>query len=242
MILTMFEKNILVYIMLALCGLGILIKFVVSCVYGRLVRASDQMGASANKLIKTLRLKFETSYSMKLGVNNVDIFVDKYVYKHKFCGILLYTWENFSGQLLLLCMLTGTAGALLGLTYDCGKEKILFTFFIGVLTSAMLIVFEQLMNIQTKKSVLRTNIRDYLENYLKVKLEKGEVNLQGSQAEMLAEQINAENKKRAESKALDEKTKDSGKNTLQQKEVTKLYEINKREEKIIQDILREYII
>lgn len=225
-----FDSNVLIYIMLVLGGVGILTKFIISCIYRRLNRATQHMGTTNHKMIKALRTKFETNYSMNLGVNNVDIFVDKYVYTQKFCGIYLYTWENFSGQLLLLCMLTGAISAITGLLYDCGKEDILFTLLTGVVVSAVLIVVDHFMNIPVKKHVIRTNIKDYLENYLLSKLEFNRSRLAGQQGDNLVNLMNGKKAKREE------------KNTMSQKELAKMYEIDKSEDKIIKDILDEYII
>jgi hypothetical protein len=172
MVQKLFEEYVFIYSMAGLCLLGILLKIMVSRTYKRLIKASDNMGSTKHKLMKLMKMKFEACYKLKIGVNNVDSFVDKYVYKHKVCGIHLYTWENLGGQLLVLCLLVGTVSSVLGLAYECGKEAILFTFFTGVLTSSLLIIFESFINLSAKKNVLKANISDYLENFLKVRLEQ----------------------------------------------------------------------
>lgn len=168
----LFDNHILLFVMAALCGLGILVKFLIYGIYKNLIMASDNMPNTNNKLMKLVKMKFEACYKLKIGVSNVDIFVDKYMYKYKYCGVLLYTWENISGQLLILCLLTGAVGAGLAVYYECGKTAILSTFFIGLLTSALLIIFESFLNLTAKRNVIRVNMKDYLENMLKVRLEK----------------------------------------------------------------------
>ena len=172
MLQNMFDRNIFIYLMLGFGGFGILVKMVVNFIYKKLIQASDNMAGSNNKLMKLMRLKFEACYKLKIGVNNVDIFVDKYVYKHKFCGIHLYTWENIGGQILMICMLIATVGAGLGLLYERGKTDVLLTFFVGIVCSFMLITFESLINLSAKRNLVRVNIKDYLENFLKVRLEQ----------------------------------------------------------------------
>ena len=167
----LFENNILIYIMAGLCGFGVLVKIFIQIIYKNLINASDNMANTKNKLMKLVKMKFEACYKLKIGVNNVDIFVDKYIYKYKFCGILLYTWENISGQILILCLLTGAVGAGLAVYYDCGRNAILSTFFIGLLTSALLIIFESFLNLPAKRNIIRINMKDYLENMFKVRLE-----------------------------------------------------------------------
>lgn len=168
----LYEKNIFIYILIGLLGCGILFKLIISLIYSRLVKASDNMATSKNKVIKTIKKKFEACYKLKIGVNNVDIFVDKYVFRQRFCGILLSTWENLCGQILVLCLLVGSISTILGLIYECGKQQILSTFSVGILSSGLLIFLEGFINITAKKEILRLNMKDYFENILKVRLEQ----------------------------------------------------------------------
>lgn len=230
MVQDIYNNNWIIYILLGLGGVGILMKLIISCIYRRLMKATNHMGTTNHKMVKTLRSKFETNYSMNLGVNNVDIFVDKYVYTQKFCGIFLYTWENLSGQVLLLCMLIGAISAIAGLLYECGKSDILLTLLTGIIVSALLISFEHFINIPVKKFVIRTNIKDYLENYLVSKLEYNKARALGQQGEGLVKAVKDKNANIAH------------KNTMPQKELAKLCEIDKNEDELIKDILDEYII
>ncbi len=175
MVQELFDKNIFSYIMLALCACGILLKLILNLVYSRLIKASDNMAKSKNKLTQMMKKKFETCYKLKIGVNNVDIFVDKYVFRHRFCGILLSTWENIGGQILMLCILIGSISTIVGLIYECGKQQILSTFSVGILTSGLLIFLEGLINLSGRKELIRLNMKDYLENILKVRLEQEQV-------------------------------------------------------------------
>ena len=120
MIQKWFDNYYIVYILGGLCGIGLLIKLITNFIYIRLVRASAIMGTSRNKLVKQMKLKFETFYKLKIGVNNVDIFVDKYVYKYKVCGLLLSTWDNVSGLMLVMCLLIAPIASILGLIMNCG--------------------------------------------------------------------------------------------------------------------------
>lgn len=166
------EQNIAIYIMAGLCALGVLFRFLTGIIYGVLIRASDNMGVSKNKLMKQLKLKFEANYELKLGVHNVDSFVDKYVYRYRFCGIHLYTWENLCGQALVLCMLVGSICTGLGIAYAYPKDIVFSTLFSGILFSALLITLEGLTNLNAKRQILKVNVIDYLENHLKIRLEQ----------------------------------------------------------------------
>lgn len=170
MIRTLFDNHVFIYILLALTGCGILMKLVVQVLYTRLLKASETMSTSKNKLAKNMKKKFEAYYKLKLGVNNVDIFVDKHFFHYKFCGIFLSTWETLCGQVLVLSLLVGAISTILGLIYECGKNQILTTFTVGILSCGLLIFFEGVVNPTGKKEMIRLNMKDYLENVLKVRL------------------------------------------------------------------------
>lgn len=170
MVRTLFNNYVFIYILLALAAVGILMKLTVQILYSRLLRASESMGTSKNKLAQNMKKKFEAYYKLKLGVNNVDIFVDKHFFHYKFSGIFLSTWENLCGQVLVLSLLTGAIGTILGLIYECGKNQILSTFSVGILTCGLLIFLEGAVNPTGKKEMIRINMKDYLENILKARL------------------------------------------------------------------------
>lgn len=171
MIQDIYNDNIIIYTFAGLCALGILIRFILDMVYIYLVKESDRLGTTNNKLLKHMRMKFETCYKLNIGVNNVDTFVDKNLTKYKFCGILLSTWENFSGQVLLLSFLIIPVSAIFGVVFEISREQILYTGAVGVLAGAGLILVDKMINLSIKKQMIRLNLLDYLENFCKVRLE-----------------------------------------------------------------------
>lgn len=172
MVQYLMEENIIIYIFAGLGALGFITRLILDVVYNRLVRESDSMGATKNKQLKHMKLKFETCYKLKIGVNNVDTFVDKNVYKHRFCGILLSTWENFGGQVLFLSLLLVPVSAVFGVAFDGKQDKILLTGAVGILTSAILILVDKSINLSNKKAMIKLNLEDYFDNFCKVRLEQ----------------------------------------------------------------------
>lgn len=172
MIQKLFDQNIIVYTFAGLCGLGLLIRLIVNILYKHLVKETDNLGTTKNKSLKHLKMKFETCYKLKIGVNNVDTFVDKNVLRYRFCGILLSTWENFCGQVLFLSLLLVPLCVIFGRVFNCGQNKILFSGSVGILASSILILVDKSINLIAKKRLIKLNLMDYLENFLKVRLEQ----------------------------------------------------------------------
>jgi len=171
MVKFIYDNNIIIYTFAGLCGLGLLVRFILDLVYIYLVRETDNLGLTKNKMLKHMKMRFETCYRLNIGVKNVDTFVDKNLTKHRFCGILLSTWENFSGQVLLLSFLIIPISAIFGVVFDVEREKILYTGAVGILAGAALILADKMTNLSVKKQRIRINLLDYLENFCKVRLE-----------------------------------------------------------------------
>ena len=172
MIENLYEGNIIIYTFLGLGVLGVLLRLMLNFFYRYMIRESDQVGKTRDKTIKHMKIKFESCYKLKIGVHNVDTFVDKNVLGQKFCGLLLSTWENISGQVLYLCLLIVPSAVILGVLYDCGQEEIMYTGAVGILVSSVLIFVDKAINLATKKQMVSLNLIDYFDNYSKVRLEE----------------------------------------------------------------------
>lgn len=172
MIQELYEKHVFLYIMGGLCGLGVFIKCFLLVIYNKLIKSSENMTSTKKNWLKNMKLRFESSYQLKLSVNDVDTYVDKYVSKIKYGGLLLSTWENISGQTIGLCLLTGSFAGILGFVYECGQGPVLFTFFTGAWTAIIVNIVDNIVNISAHKQMLRFNLIDYFENNLKVRMEQ----------------------------------------------------------------------
>ena len=171
MVQYLFDNNYIIYTFAGLCILGLLLRLTVNLVYGHLVKESDRLGETKNKMMRLVKMKYTTCYKLKLGVNNVDTFVDKSVSKFRFCGILLSTWDNICGQVLYLALLLVPVSAVFGVAMQCGQDQIILTGGVGILASSILIFVDKSTNIAVKKKQFRINILDYLENFCKIRLE-----------------------------------------------------------------------
>ncbi len=243
MLHNMYENHILIYTIIFLGTLGVIFKIILAGIYSSLIKAARDMGTSDNKLMKNIRIKFDACYKLKVGVNNVDIWVDKYVYSHKFSGIPLYTWENIGGQLLIVCGLIALGGSVLAYFLKCGQVVILSTMVSGGLASLVLIAFEILLNLPTKRNLLRIYMKDYLENNLKAKLEN-EYLMPEQMEEYRNEYFEtvSEKTKTGKSKGDSPKAQKVHKAMEKTEKIAGQMSKNQDEEKIIEEILKEYFV
>lgn len=80
------DKKLLFVLMGILTGLGVVDKCIVSMMMKRMVEAAGSMSKSNHPLMRLVRAKFEHACMISDTVENVGVFVDKYLYEYKVCG------------------------------------------------------------------------------------------------------------------------------------------------------------
>ena len=85
------DKKLLFVLMGILTGLGVVDKCIVSMTMKRMVEAAGSMSKSNHPLMRLVRAKFEHACMISDTVENVGVFVDKYLYEYKVCGLRLHT-------------------------------------------------------------------------------------------------------------------------------------------------------
>ena len=119
------DKKLLFVLMGMLTGLGVADKCIVSMTMKRMVEAAGSMSKSNHPLMRLVRAKFEHACMISDTVENVGVFVDKYLYEYKVCGLRLHTLRRLEKMCSGLLIVTGLAGA--GITcqvYGMGDEAL----------------------------------------------------------------------------------------------------------------------
>ena len=119
------DKKLLVVLMGMLTGLGVADKCIVSMTMKRMIEAAGSMSKSNHPLMRLVRAKFEHACMISDTVENVGVFVDKYLYEYKVCGLRLHSLRRLEKMCSGLLIVTGLAGA--GITcqvYGMGDEAL----------------------------------------------------------------------------------------------------------------------
>ena len=117
------DKKLLFVLMGMLTGLGVADKCIVSMTMKRMIEAAGSMSKSNHPLMR--RAKFEHACMISDTVENVGVFVDKYLYEYKVCGLRLHSLRRLEKMCSGLLIVTGLAGA--GITcqvYGMGDEAL----------------------------------------------------------------------------------------------------------------------
>ena len=111
MLETMLDRHMIFVLMGILTAVGIMSKFIVNVSLKRLVRAAGNMNKSTHPLMRLVRAKFEHASMVSDKVENVRVFVDKYLYEYKVLGLRLHSWTRMEKAAAALCLLAGAVGA-----------------------------------------------------------------------------------------------------------------------------------
>lgn len=164
------NQNVFVYVIAGVCIWGILSKLFVQGKLGRLLSASEKMGTTTQRQLRTLRNHYENSLHMDLQVHNIHAFVDKHLMKLKLCGIPIRIWDSMTIEAALLVVATGGIG-IVNVIHEGLDEQMLFRILLATIIScACLLSVENIFRVENSYDRLQANIEDYLENNLKNRL------------------------------------------------------------------------
>ena len=94
----MLEVNMDRRFLLVLIGvfavIGVISKFVVSISLKSLTKAAGNMGKSSHSLMRLVRAKYEHTCMVSDRVQNVEVFVEKYIYEYRILRIRLHSWRR----------------------------------------------------------------------------------------------------------------------------------------------------
>ena len=88
-------------------------------------RGSGKYEQKHHPLMRLVRAKFEHACMISDTVENVGVFVDKYLYEYKVCGLRLHSLRRLEKMCSGLLIVTGLAGAgIICQVYGMGDEAL----------------------------------------------------------------------------------------------------------------------
>ena len=166
------KHKFLLMIILIFLLLSIICQIVTGVIYRRIIREADNMAATENKLLKQFKLKYANCYKLNGTVVNTSVFVDRFIQKIRFGHILLGRMPHISGQLMMLSVLMTGITICLCLASGDTLFQIIPYYLISILGLYFYFSVSGIMDIQGQKTILKTELTDYLENHMMPHLSK----------------------------------------------------------------------
>ena len=159
------EKVITAGILVFLC-LSVLVRLMLAWMYHTMIRETDNMATTGNRLLKQCKVKFANCYQLNGGVSNIPVFVDKFLNRLSFGHLSFDAWYHLSGQFMLFSVIFAGVGICKGILDGRMLGEILPFYIASFLGLYLYFSLSALVDIKGKRRVLKTNLIDYLENHL----------------------------------------------------------------------------
>ena len=159
------EKVITAGILVFLC-LSVLVRLMLAWMYHTMIRETDNMATTGNRLLKQCKVKFANCYQLNGGVSNIPVFVDKFLNRLSFGHLSFDAWYHLSGQFMLFSVVFAGAGICKGILDGRMLGEILPYYIASFLGMYLYFSLSAMIDIKGKRRVLKTNLIDYLENHL----------------------------------------------------------------------------
>lgn len=196
----MLDRHVIYVLMGMSAFAGVVSKVVVGRTLRKLVAAAESMGKSNHPLMRLVRAKFEHTCMISEKVENVGVFVDKYLYEYRIGGVRLHAWRRLQMAGAGLCLILGGVGAIISYRIKGATEQTAMIGGTGVALALIVFLVHMLTDEEYRLEAVRNYMVDYLENIYQHRYEKT------YKKEVLAEEARSEEARIAESARTQENT------------------------------------
>ena len=194
----MLDRHVIYVLMGMSAFAGVVSKVVVGRTLRKLVAAAESMGKSNHPLMRLVRAKFEHTCMISEKVENVGVFVDKYLYEYRVGGVRLHAWRRLQMAGAGLCLILGGVGAIISYRIKGATEQTAMIGGTGVALALIVFLVHMLTDEEYRLEAVRNYMVDYLENIYQHRYEKT------YKKEVLAEEARSAEARIAESARIQE--------------------------------------
>ena len=166
------DRHIMYVLMGVFAAIGIVSKCISNAALKRLVRAAGNMNKSTHPLMRLVRAKFEHACMISEKVENVGVFVDKYLYEYKVAGMKLHSLRRMEKTSAGLCLIAGLAGAGMEYAVNGMQDAVIKTGAAGGILAVLVYLFHLTTDENYRFNAAKNYMVDYLENVCLHRYEK----------------------------------------------------------------------
>lgn len=178
MLETIMKHGIIFYVIGILMAAGVLAKFVSYITSKKLVKAASDIQKSNQRLMRLVKAKFEHASMVSDRVQNVEAFVQKYLYEYKVLGARLDTWRTFPMKMIWLIVTFGLLGVAASYQTEGMTTQTFWYGAFGSICAVVLISIHILSDEKGKLAAARNYMVEYLENVCARRYEKASQTMQ----------------------------------------------------------------
>jgi hypothetical protein len=154
--------------------ISVVLQMLIGNVLGRMVYEAENMASTENKQLKQFKLKFMNCYKMNEGMENVTVFVERFLEKIAIGKVKVSSIHRISSQLMLFAVLLSGLGAARGIVLNETVGQVLPFYVFAFLGLYIYYVATSFAGMEEKKLSLKFSLVDYLENHMVGRLKQTE--------------------------------------------------------------------
>lgn len=171
------EEMLVTVCMLCFLVVSIFLRTLLGFLYQNMIKETDNMASTENKLLKQCKLKFANCYHLNNGVSNIPVFVDKFINRLSLGPVSFLTMYHLSGQAMLLSVVSAGVGICRSIMGGKMLGEILPFYIVSFIGLYLYFSVSTVVDIKGKRRVLKVNLVDYLENHLSSRIDVTEGDL-----------------------------------------------------------------
>lgn len=164
------KHQMLIGSVLLLFIFSLLCQIVTGFLYQNMIKGTYNMSSTENKMLKICKLKFTNRYELHEKVVNIPVFVDKFIHSIRFGPFPARSLQHFSGQILLLSVFITGVGVCRAIIEGETIGEILSYYALAFIMLYAYFAVSAAVDLKGKREVLKTNLIDYLENNISVRI------------------------------------------------------------------------
>jgi len=156
------KHGIIIYAMGIMLAVGVFAKVITHITTAKMAKAASEIQTSNHKLMKLVKAKFEHASMVSDKVQNVEVFVNKYLYEYRVMGRRLEEWRHLQKRTVMLLAAVGTLGIILSLRLmGTGEQAFRHFCWTGIFTVVMFVV-----HISSDEGAQLEAAKNYMVDYL----------------------------------------------------------------------------
>ena len=188
MLETVMKYDVIFYVMGAMMAIGLFAKLISYISVKKLVKAASEIQKSNHRLMRLVKAKFEHASMVSDKVQNVDAFVQKYLYEYKTFLVQLNTWRTLPIKMAWLIIVFGILGVIGTYQVQGMGEQVLQYGSTTAICALVLISINILSDEKLKLEAAKNYMVEYLENVCIHRYEKANQAVKEPEEEVVQDQ------------------------------------------------------
>lgn len=153
-----------VYVMAAITVLGVLATWATGIYYRQMINQTENMMSARHPFLQQMKNRFENTYRMNKGINDIPLFVDRQLKGNRFLWISAEKAGKASQKAALLCLILGGAVTILQQVNDFEMRQVVTSLGITLFCTVVGLSVYFLADMEEEQAQLRIHLEEYFTN------------------------------------------------------------------------------